>query len=63
MKKYLLNINSGVIHDGKNPCHQGKTAADFNKKEFDKLSDAMNYFEGKGKKGRPCEKCLKDHSS
>lgn len=59
MKKYLLNINSGTIHNGEKPCYQGKMMAKFNKKWFDEYSEAVNYFEGNCKKGCPCGNCLK----
>ena len=59
MKKYLLNIQSGTIHDGKNPCYQGAFMSECNRKWFDIYSDAENYFEGKQKKGLPCGRCLK----
>ena len=59
MKKYLLNIQTGTIHNGKNPCNQGRTMAEFNKKWLDEYLKAVNYFEGTGKKGCPCGICLK----
>lgn len=60
MEKYFLNISSGTIHNGLKPCYQGRTTAEFNKKWFNEYSDAVNYFEGKGKTGCPCGKCLKE---
>ena len=60
MGKYLLNIQSGTIHNGLNPCYQGRNMAEFNKKWFDEYSEAENYYEGKGKKGCPCGRCLKE---
>lgn len=60
MKKYLLNISTGRIHNGRKPCYQGMLIAEFNKKWFDDYKEAVNYFEGKGKKGCPCGRCLKE---
>ena len=31
-----------------------------NKKYFDDYNEAVNFFEGKSKKGNPCGICLKD---
>ena len=60
MKRYLLNISSGTIHNGLKPCYQGRLTAEFNKKWFDDYLEAVNYFEGRGKKGCPCGNCLKE---
>ncbi len=60
MKRYLLNIKSGTIHKGDDLCYQGRTMAEFNKKWFDEYTEAVNYYEGKSKKGCPCGKCLKE---
>ncbi len=60
MKRYLLNISTGTIHSGENPCYQGRVMAEFNKKWFDEYLEAVNYFEGKRKKGCPCGRCLKE---
>lgn len=61
MKKFLLNIQSGVIHSGISPCYQGKMMSEANKKWFDKFSDAVNFYEGKTKTGVPCCRCLKEY--
>ncbi len=60
MKKYLLNIKSGTIHNGINPCYFGKSMAEYNKKWFDEYLDAVNYYESKSKVGCPCGKCLRE---
>lgn len=62
MGKYLLNIHTATIHDGYNPCYQGKIMADSNRKWFNKYTEAVNFFEGTHKKGVPCNRCLKDKS-
>jgi len=59
MKKYLLNISSGAIHDGINTCKQGLRTAEFNQKWFNDYQEAKNFFEGKGKQGKPCGICFK----
>ena len=60
VKKYLLNISTGTIHNGDNPCYQGKVMAESNKKWFYEYFDAVNFYEGKSKKGIPCCRCLKE---
>ena len=60
MKNYILNIKTGIIHDGRNPCARCKKANEGNKKYFEKYEEAVNFYEGKTSKGRPCGICLKD---
>lgn len=57
-KDYLLNIKTGMIHSGTNPCARVKRMAEANKKYFDKYEDAVNYFEGKERKGVACAICF-----
>ena len=57
-KNFILNINTGKIHNGIFPCPQCKKAKEENKKYFDNYEDAVNFFEGQTKKGVPCGKCL-----
>lgn len=61
MSKYILNIKTGKIHDGKNPCAPCNQAKKSNLKFFDNYNDAINYFEGSSEKGIPCGRCLKSH--
>ena len=60
MSKYILNINTGAIHNGEKPCCFCKKMKESNKKYFDDYNEAVNFFEGKSKKGNPCGICLKD---
>lgn len=60
MGKYLLNIHTATIHNGDNPCCQGRIMAEANKKWFNEYLEAVNFFEGKNKKGTPCNRCLKN---
>ena len=60
MMKYILNIKTGKIHDGINPCARCKSCNEANKKYFDDYESAVNYYEGKTEKGRPCGICLKE---
>ena len=60
MSKYILNINTAKIHDGENPCSVCKRMSEENKKYFDNYDEAVNYFEGKNKKGTPCGICFKN---
>jgi len=48
MSKYILNIKTGKIHDGKKPCAPCNQAKKSNLKFFDNYNDAINYFEGLG---------------
>ena len=61
MSNYILNIRTRTIHDGKNPCAAAQRMAIANTKYFEKYEDAVNFFEGKTKKGQPCSKCLKSY--
>lgn len=60
MSKYILNIKTGTIHSAITPCAQCKKTNVGNKKYFEIYEDAVNFFEGKTLKGRPCGICLKD---
>jgi len=60
MSKYILNIQSGAIHNGKTPCSPCKKMKESNKKYFDDYNKAVDFFEGKNKKGYPCGRCLKN---
>lgn len=60
MSKYILNIGTGTIHDGENPCSPCQKMKEDRKKFFDNYVEAVNFFEGKNKKGTPCGKCLKN---
>ena len=60
MAKYILNINTGKIHNALNPCYNCKKTTEENKKYFENYEDAVNYYEGKTKKGIPCGICLKN---
>jgi hypothetical protein len=57
---YILNIKTGKIHSGKNPCRFCQKMGKANKKFFDKYEDAVNFFEGNTVKGNPCNLCLKE---
>ena len=63
MKGYILNIDTAIIHDGKRPCHCCKNMKESNKKYFDDYNEAVNFYEGKSKKGTPCGICLKNKDS
>ena len=60
MPKYVLNIRTRTIHSGEKPCAQCKRTNAGNKKYFEKYEDAVNFYEGKNSKGKPCGVCLKD---
>lgn len=60
MSKYILNISTGTIHNGQTPCHLCKKMKESNKKYFDDYNEAVNFYEGKNKKGTPCGICLKN---
>lgn len=57
-KRYLLNINTGKIHDANHPCARAKKMAEANKKYFENCESAVNYFEGMRKKGELCCICF-----
>ena len=59
MAKYILNIKTGAIHNAIAPCAQCKRTSEGNKKYFDVYKDAVNFFEGKTLKGRPCGVCMR----
>lgn len=56
--RYLLNLKSGKIHDGKNLCSQGSRIAEENRKWSDSFEELVDFFEG-GKKGVACGICCK----
>ena len=60
MAKYILNIKTGKIHDGKKPCGQCRNCNESNKKYFNSYDEAVNFFEGNAKKGSPCGRCLRE---
>ena len=60
MRKYILNIHTGAIHNGQAPCHLCQKMKESNKKYFDNYNEAVNFYEGKNKKGTPCGIYLKD---
>ena len=60
MAKYILNIKTGIIHNAIMPCAHCKRTKEGNKKYFEIYEEAINFFEGKNKKGEPCGICLKD---
>ena len=60
-ERYLLNINTGKIHDTDKPCCHAARMKEESKKWFDKFEDAENFYEGK-KNGVPCGVCMKDYS-
>ena len=63
MSKYILNIKTGMIHSAITPCAQCKRSNEGNKKYFEIYEDAVNYFEGKTSKGKPCGICMKEKNS
>ncbi len=60
MRKFLLNIAQGKIHNGILPCAPAMRMAEANKKWFDTYIEAENYFEGDSKKGVICNRCFKN---
>ena len=60
MLNYILNIKTGKIHNGINPCAHCRNCNEGNKKYFAEYDEAVNYFEGKTQKGIPCGVCLKE---
>ena len=60
MSKYILNIVTGTIHSCSKPCYQCKKCNEENKKYFEVYEDAVNFYEGKNRKGTPCGVCLKE---
>ena len=60
MEKYILNIQTGTIHSANKPCFRCKNMKESNKKYFTVYKDAVDYFEGGAKKGKPCGICLKN---
>ena len=60
MAKYILNIKTGVIHNAVMPCAQCQRTNEGNKKYFEIYDEAVNFFEGKISKGKPCGICLKN---
>lgn len=59
MRRYLLNIAQGKIHNGISPCSPAMRMAEANKKWFDTYIEAENYFEGDSKKSEICNRCFK----
>lgn len=57
-RNYLLNIKTGKIHSAKHPCARAKRMDEANKKYFEDYEKAVDYFEGKIKKGEPCVLCF-----
>lgn len=60
MSNYILVLGSGKIHNGNKPCYPCRNAKECNKKYFDTYENAVNFYEGKNKKGEPCGRCLKE---
>lgn len=56
--KYLLNIQQGKIHNAEEPCAPAKRTAEANKKEFDVLAEAVNFYKGGRRKGSLCTRCF-----
>ena len=54
--KYLLNIKTATVHI--KGCYHARKIAPHNKKEFSKLEDAINYYDGNTKKAICCNHCL-----
>lgn len=63
MRKYIINIKTGIIHDARKPCPACKKMMESNKKYFDTFESAENFFEGEKKKGLPCGKCFIDENA
>ena len=60
MERYILNIKTGAIHSEDEPCALCKRMNEGNKKFFEKYEDAVNFYEGKTSKGKPCGICMKE---
>ncbi len=63
MERYVLNIKEGIIHDRYKNCYAERRMKEENKKYFDNYLDAVNFYEGKCKKGQPCGICMKEMDS
>ena len=55
--KCVLNIITGKVHNADCPCQFVRRTKEQNKKYFDNLEDAINYFEGGKRKGEQCGAC------
>ena len=60
MRKFLLNIAQGKIHNGILPCAPAMRMAEANKKWFDTYIEPENNLEGDSKKGVICNRCFKN---
>ena len=58
--RYVVNIKTGIIHNDIKPCSTCKQMKEANKKYFDMLDEAENFFEG-GSKGVLCCRCFGNH--
>lgn len=58
--EYLLNIHTGIIHNGETPCHRARKIKQSNQMYFDTYEEAVNFFNG-NRKGEPCGICMKDY--
>lgn len=56
--RYLLNIQQGKIHNADKPCAPVARMSEANKKAFDRIEDAINYYEGNRRKGTLCTRCF-----
>lgn len=56
MGRVVLNIKTSIIHNADNPCYHLKRVKEQNKKYFDSIDGALNFFEG-GKKAEKCGVC------
>ncbi len=56
---FILNIKTGVIHDGEYNCFHEKRTREANKQYFETYKEAENFYNGK-QKGRPCSVCMKE---
>lgn len=56
--KYLMNLHTGIIHSGKQPCASGQNMAEKNRIWSDNLNELENFFEGDKKKGVLCARCF-----
>ncbi len=59
MAKFILNIQSGIIHSGDELCAPCKNMKLENKKVFETYEEAKHYYNG-NKVGSPCGRCMKE---